>query len=296
MRYKKASELIRKNLETGQLLKDIHTCGYLSELLSLYGLSSNGEARKIVRKACALLGFTEEELQGIFANNRLKRLGKLKKCPNCSIEFIADDTSTVCCSWACGNVFFKRPQTEETKEKIRTSIQKHYVAKGITTKIEPRECKTCHNIFTPKKVKTSVFCSRVCRCKDATYTQKLRESMLRRVANGTHSGWKTRAGKQPSYAEKFFMRVLEANGIAFERELPCAGFFIDFALKDYSVALEIDGKQHKLPNRLTSDLRKDKALYDAGWLVYRIPWKSVNTDSGKQYMKKQIDDFLAFIR
>ena len=33
-----------------------------------------------------------------------------------------------------------------------------------------------------------------------------------------------------------------------------------------------------------------------GWKVYRIKWKSINTDSGKLYIKNEIDKFLEFYR
>lgn len=118
--------------------------------------------------------------------------------------------------------------------------------------------------------------------------------MLEKVRNGTHMGWKSRKGKQPSYPEKFFMDVLDNNQIKYEHELPCGKYFIDLAIKEKMIALEIDGKQHQYTDRKEKDLEKDKYLVDNGWKVYRIKWKLINNLGGKIYIKEQIDSFLKF--
>lgn len=118
--------------------------------------------------------------------------------------------------------------------------------------------------------------------------------MLGKVNNGTHSGWKSRKGKEPSYPEKFFMEVLDNNNIQYEHEFPCGKYFIDFAIKSANIALEIDGKQHEYVERKESDEKKDKYLIDNGWKVYRIQWKSINNLDGKIYIKEQIESFLKF--
>lgn len=123
---------------------------------------------------------------------------------------------------------------------------------------------------------------------------KLRQIQLDRIANGTHKGWTTR--NRISYAERFFIKVLTLNHVPFERETPESSYFIDFAItlaSGHKIALEIDGKQHKLPERAASDARKDEALRKAGWHVHRIPWCSINSDVGKQRMKALINGFLA---
>jgi hypothetical protein len=42
--------------------------------------------------------------------------------------------------------------------------------------------------------------------------------------------------------------------------------------------------------------KKDKYLVDNGWKVYRIKWKLINNQSGKIYIKEQIDKLLQFIQ
>lgn len=119
---------------------------------------------------------------------------------------------------------------------------------------------------------------------------------MNRIENGTHLGWRSRKGKSPSYPERFFMNVLANNGIAYERELPAGRWFIDFAIEDKKIALEIDGKQHEMMERKSSDVKKDAYLVSAGWTVHRIKWKSINSDAGKLYIKNEIDKFLELYR
>lgn len=52
--------------------------------------------------------------------------------------------------------------------------------------------------------------------------------------------------------------------------------FIDFALPDRKIAIEIDGKQHEQESRAQSDRKKDSLLIEQGWTVHRIKWPSDN--------------------
>ena len=74
--------------------------------------------------------------------------------------------------------------------------------------------------------------------------------------------------------------------------LNIVNILIDFALESKMIALEIDGKQHK--NRKDKDYEKDTFLKKNKWKVYRIDWKSINTTIGKEYIKKEIENFLIF--
>jgi very-short-patch-repair endonuclease len=56
--------------------------------------------------------------------------------------------------------------------------------------------------------------------------------------------------------------------------------------------LEIDGKQHKY--RKEHDDERDKLLNEYGYIVYRIKWKNINTEMGKEYIKNEIDKFMEF--
>lgn len=92
------------------------------------------------------------------------------------------------------------------------------------------------------------------------------------------------------------MGVLLNNNISYVHNKKEGKYFIDFAIEDKKIALEIDGKQHKYPDRVLNDKIKDQYLIDIGWKVYRIDWNSINTDLGKTLMKEKINKFLEFYK
>ena len=67
-----------------------------------------------------------------------------------------------------------------------------------------------------------------------------------------------------------------------------------FDIEEVKLDLEIDGKQHK--RRKESDERRDLALSKHGYNVYRIKWKSINNKAGQQYIKKEIDRLIEYIK
>jgi very-short-patch-repair endonuclease/predicted nucleic acid-binding Zn ribbon protein len=237
-----------------------------------------------------------------------------KECPVCQSTFQSlkgHPKESKTCSHKCANQFFAKPLLDEQKEKIRNGIQKYLLSvnKTIVTrklktgksmqylselKIE-KTCSLCSKLFFSKKRK-QLFCSNKCsaisRKNDLEYREKLRQVQLKRIANGTHSGWKSR--NNPSYAELFFMKVLTNNNIPYKFEEPCGKYFIDFAIESKRIALEIDGKQHLQEDRKKSDQIKDEYLKSQEYYVYRIPWKSINTKSGKEFIENEINKFLEF--
>lgn len=124
--------------------------------------------------------------------------------------------------------------------------------------------------------------------------EKISTYRKKAIADGILPGWKSRKGKMPSYPEKFFIEVLTNNSIKFQREFPVGKYFIDFAITDKMIALEIDGRQHDEDVRRKRDEQKDKFLMELGWRVYRIKWKSINSDVGKLYIKSEIDKFINY--
>lgn len=132
--------------------------------------------------------------------------------------------------------------------------------------------------------------------------EKLSISAKERVNNGTHKGWQSR--NIESYPEKFFKEVLKNNNIEFEfnkvikkRDLgiDCdSNYFLDFHIKGTNIDLEIDGKQHKWKDRVEHDRIRDESLTKSGYDVYRIRWKSINTEKGKQYIQQEINKFIQY--
>ena len=73
-----------------------------------------------------------------------------------------------------------------------------------------------------------------------------------------------------------------------------SNYFLDFYLKDKNIDLEIDGKQHNYEDRIENDELRDFTLIKNGFIVYRIKWKEIQTNDGKNYIKNEIDKFLEF--
>lgn len=120
----------------------------------------------------------------------------------------------------------------------------------------------------------------------------------RLLAEGTHKGWQSR--NITSYAEQFWMRVLDSNKIGYSKEVPVkhgnSNYFLDFVIECEGklIDLEIDGKQHTYEDRRASDIARDLYLTKCGYLVYRVAWNEVKSKAGADEMKEKIDAFLAF--
>ena len=103
----------------------------------------------------------------------------------------------------------------------------------------------------------------------------------------------SRWNNEPSYPEKFFMKVIEKeiNDKNYIHEYPCIKYSIDFAWADKKLAIEIDGEQHqRFEEYRERDKRKDKALAEEGWQVLRIAWKDMFADT--KYWISVAKDFI----
>ena len=136
---------------------------------------------------------------------------------------------------------------------------------------------------------------------DKTFNKKVEAGKAvqqRLLENGTHKGWQSR--NITSYAEQFWINVLDNNAIEYEREYTAncdsTRYFLDFFIKRNGklLDLEIDGKQHTYTDRAAADIIRDKNLKDRGYMVYRIPWNEISSEPGKQEIQQKINDFLEF--
>ena len=193
------------------------------------------------------------------------------------------------CSRFCANA---KKHSPEERKKIGNSL-KEYAAKHKGDKqrdengniIKYTACVICGKEFeyTKRKNKT---CSRECR--DELYRKQQRELLEK----GEHKGWKRR--NEMSYAEKFWCKVLQNNNIDYEHDFAVTRlekghhYLLDFKIREY-IDLEIDGKQHKYPDRAEHDKIRDKELTNKGYKIYRVPY--VNPKNTEK-VKQQIDDFL----
>ena len=228
--------------------------------------------------------------------------GKLcQKCGNPILEYIGTGRF---CSRACAN---SRIHSEQTKNRIKLSINKTYQKLNKSRIPTNKICVICGKQFISYKRKS---CSSRClrqlnrinviqRNKSPQTRQKLSQAQKKLVRNGVHKGWNSR--KIISYPQRFFMDVLNNNEIQYihnykvlQRQLDQSlnsCFFLDFYLPKYNIDLQIDGKQHKYPDRIQQDKRRDN-LISRRYKIYRIQWNQINSQQGKLLMKQKIDKFI----
>lgn len=230
-------------------------------------------------------------------------------CKNCGKEIFGEKRSgKLFCSQSCAATFNNKARgkrSNETKEKISKSLisinakveRGDAIRNADLNRYEFRhicENENCHKEFFSYR-KNQRFCSKICAQNSDVIKNSLRNKMLEKVANGTHSGWKCRNIK--SYAEIFWENVLKNNSIEFIREdFSTKKYFLDFLIlkNGKRIDVEIDGKQHNMEERKKHDNERDAFLKENGYIVYRIPWNSINTKKGKLDMELKIDAFLNF--
>lgn len=281
------------------LKQQIVTSNSFSDLCRHYHLPDNGAYRKNLRELVSANNLSISHWNWRKLHRKYPQIQK--DCPICHTIFTTQqghrDEKTVC-SVGCSNTYFAdKRHTLESNKKISESIKKYNLSMGRQIILHKIKCAICGNekIVKQKAQRCcSNRCARILSGRDPIYIQKLRAIQMKLIADGKHSGWKSR--NILSYPEKFFITVLNNNNIKFIANKPFMSYFLDFAIDDKMIDLEIDGKQHKYPDRKLSDVARDNVLTNNGWQVYRIEWNTINTDSGKRLMKEKIDKFITFYR
>lgn len=107
--------------------------------------------------------------------------------------------------------------------------------------------------------------------------EKISRSMKRAHKEGrAHNIGECRHNNEPSYPEKWFMRVIENEFPIKEyvREFPFHNYSLDFAWPELKICIEIDGEQHqRYAEYKLRDNKKDALLKSEGWKELRIAWK-----------------------
>ena len=167
------------------------------------------------------------------------------------------------------------------------------------------DCIVCSKEFKLKrgntgKISRSKTCSK--ECSTILKSNNMKMIMKKLITDGKHKGWEKRS--VISYPEKFFIDVLNNNNIQFEHNYPVRqdslgvnnryNFFLDFFIEEKNIDLEIDGQQHS--SRQQHDIDRDLLLTNFGYNVYRIKWKNINGENGKNYIKNEINKFLEFYK
>src|SRR5690606_3356813 len=74
-------------------------------------------------------------------------------------------------------------------------------------------------------------------------------------------------------AELKFWNAVRAHrlmGIGFRRQMPIAGYIVDFACPEHRLIIEIDGPSHSYGHTIARDIRRDEWLAASGWQVVRV--------------------------
>lgn len=98
---------------------------------------------------------------------------------------------------------------------------------------------------------------------------------LRKLPKRTRSNAKSLRSNMTE-AEKRLWQALRAHrleGIAFRRQMPIAGYIVDFAAPTHRLVVELDGSQHGEELGQKADQLRDRNLHKLGWTVLRF-WNS----------------------
>ena len=263
----------------------------------------NEHTRKEFTMTCEKCGkeFVQITSEYCIANGNISRFCS-RKCANSHPKACEDKTKIVKCI-DCGKEVEVKIQSDPKKIRCDECKLAYNNSKGIkkpniTDTYVERKCVICGNVIPPIRTKSgkyskTKYCSKECHQIDKVKNgHKAYESSKMK---GLHKPWRSR--NITSYPENFWIRVLENNNIKFAREYFLnKKYFLDFYIEvnGRKIDLEIDGKQHKREDHIKHDKIRDEYVSSLGIEVYRVPWNSINTESGKILMKEKIDNFLLF--
>ena len=71
------------------------------------------------------------------------------------------------------------------------------------------------------------------------------------------------------------VRAHRLMGLGFRRQMPIAGYIVDFACPDHTLIVELDGAGHTEDGQIRKDAVRDRQLEALGWRVLRFPNEDV---------------------
>lgn len=132
---------------------------------------------------------------------------------------------------------------------------------------------------------------------DPEFKIKVSNGMKKTHATGNHPGWDhiNKDKNRKSFPERFLSEVLRNNGIydrfCIAEKLPVGKYFLDFAIIELKLDIEVDGEQHfRTENAIRHDKKRDEFTKSLGWKVYRICWKNFVNNT-----KQEIDELINYI-
>jgi very-short-patch-repair endonuclease len=292
-------------LSDDELINIIHAATCKSDLARKLGFTYfNGKVWKSIQQIIDRLQVSTQHFDAT-ATRRSQRTHDrtTKSCPICFNSFSTlSKNRKITCSYSCANRFFKkRVSTISSRLKKSHTLLKLHGSTKRTTILNGEvqytlNCQVCNKEFFSGKSITKT-CSPDCLCylknnPSPLTRQKISQAIKKRVALGIHPGWATRNKLIPSYPEKYVASILDELNVNYIRELKVNKWFIDFTIPDSKIALEVDGKQHNLPERKKSDFNKDTYLSQVGWQVHRIPWTGIRNLEDREKLLNQIKSLI----
>lgn len=158
--------------------------------------------------------------------------------------------------------------------------------------------KACSDIFCKTHINLEQKSRRMKEAwKDPEKRHNLISGQQRSQAAGTWPPMMT--NRKKSYAEQYWEQVLQNSGVEYTYNYlvkhsdlgvvseKLTWYKLDFYLPKYNLDLEIDGSQHE--DQAEHDKIRNSRLMNAGYRVYRIPWK------GHAAAQEQIADFIKYL-
>lgn len=95
---------------------------------------------------------------------------------------------------------------------------------------------------------------------------------LRKLPKRTRSNAKSLRSNMTEAEKRLWQALREhrLEGIAFRRQMPIAGYIVDFAAPSHRLVVELDGSQHGEELGLKADRIRDSDLKRLGWTVLRF--------------------------
>jgi len=147
-----------------------------------------------------------------------------------------------------------------------------------------------------RAVKEGLFIKRKHKILSIEHKASISKALKKAHENGNHPGWShiNSDKKRMSRPEKTFNAILNEdeffNQFTIKYGLSVGKYFLDFALIDRKIDIEIDGVQHlRSAQAIKHDLIRDEYLTSLGWRVYRI---SVKEFTDFSYMILNLKKFI----
>lgn len=125
---------------------------------------------------------------------------------------------------------------------------------------------------------------------------KISKALIKAHKEGRHPGWKhiNSDKSRRSTPEKIFFKFLNENNFFkkynISEKLQVGKYFLDFAIIDKKIDVELDGDQHYRKESIEHDKKRDQFLNDNGWVIYRMSWYKLRNN-----IKNELKIFCDFL-